>query len=91
MSRLNGRQKRAAKRALALTLLAKSRNASSQVDVGFVRSSHKAHIIRDNQLLVGANPGMRENSVNTPPKRGKVVKGNFKPVNPLTKGRFSAK
>ena len=88
MARLNGRQKRAAKRSVALTLLAKSRNPTTQPTEGLVRSSRKEARIRDNTIYAGVNVGMRENSVNTPPKRGKVLKGIFKPKNPAHRKRW---
>lgn len=91
MARLNGRQKRAAKRNVALTLLAKSRNPSTQPEKGLVRSSRKEARIRDNAIFAGVNVGMRENSVYTPAKRGKVLKGVFKPRNPLRVNRWSDK
>lgn len=87
----NSRQKRAVKVRAALLALAKDLNPSTQAQIGVVRSSRKDHIVRDNAIYTGFSVGMRENSVNTDPKLGKVVNGTFKARNPLVKRRWSTK
>lgn len=89
MARLNARQKRAAKRRAALYAKGMFLNPSTQPTDGFVRSSHKVKVANQYVPAVARAFSPKPLNWDTAGKRGKVVKGQLKPKNPLQKPGYS--
>lgn len=89
---LNSRQKRARKRKLALAMLAVSRNPTTQVDKGHVRSSssklHKLPVNPDARKKTSGFIPLREAPWESRGKVGRSVKGKLVPK-AVTKPRSS--